>query len=211
MMDVFTLIAAALIGTVVSILRSALTEEFPAMAEWLVRFSARRMPCDQQDRYREEWLAELDAVAKKHSKPAVLLWAIRILVRAKSTARGIGPTGGRSIAAGVMSSAGVGGMQLSGQSPKVIVEGSDRLPLDGKFQPRCSMSMPIDRPLGSFRNRTWSGYRLTTGKNYLVFPASLEKRLAMASDPVYWRFMARQLRRVGLALGPNHAWRAFAD
>ncbi len=67
------------------------------------------------------------------------------------------------------------------------------------------------RPRGSFHNGTWLGYRLTTSKNYLIFPSSLEKRLTIASDRVYWRFMARQLRRVGLALGPKNAWRAFAD
>ena len=90
-MELLIFIAAAIFGTFVSILRSAMSEKLSAMAEWLVRRAAERLPGHQQDRYRDEWLAELEAVAKKHSQLTVFLWAARIRVRAKSTARAVGP------------------------------------------------------------------------------------------------------------------------
>jgi hypothetical protein len=70
---------------------------------------------------------------------------------------------------------------------------------------------PIDYPLGTFRNGRWAGYRLTTGAAYLILPHGLDQRLNRTRQAVYWRFMARQLKRVGLTFTPRTAWRAFAD
>jgi hypothetical protein len=71
--------------------------------------------------------------------------------------------------------------------------------------------MPIDIPLGSFRNNVWTGWRLTTGDRYLILPTTFAERVEGASQPVYWRFMSRQLRRIGLVYDAANAWRAFAD
>ncbi len=71
--------------------------------------------------------------------------------------------------------------------------------------------MPIDFPLGTYRDGVWAGYRLTTGDHYLILPHALDEKLQAMSHPVYWRFMARQLRRLGIAATPGSAWRLFAD
>ena len=71
--------------------------------------------------------------------------------------------------------------------------------------------MPIDFPLGTFRNATWTAWRLTTGTCYLILPRALATRLEASPSAVYWRFMAKQLRRAGLTFTPQTAWRAFAD
>lgn len=71
--------------------------------------------------------------------------------------------------------------------------------------------MPINFPLGTFRNGRWVGFRLTTGRHYLVFTHDFAKRLESSSKMVYWRFMARQLRAIGLDYDTQSAWRAFAD
>jgi hypothetical protein len=71
--------------------------------------------------------------------------------------------------------------------------------------------MPIDFPLGTYRNGVWAAYRLTTGKHYVVLPHSLDRKLQYASPHAYWRFMARQLRRIGVPATPATAWRRFAD
>jgi hypothetical protein len=70
--------------------------------------------------------------------------------------------------------------------------------------------MPIDIPLGSFRNGVGAGWRLTTGDRYLVLPTAIAYRVEAASRGVYWRFMSRQLRQIGLAYDARNAWRAFA-
>ena len=72
--------------------------------------------------------------------------------------------------------------------------------------------MPMNIPLGSFRNSVWSGWRLTTGDRYLILPTSIAERIESYIDTMdYWRFMARQLKRIGLRYAPQEAWRAFAD
>ena len=68
-------------------------------------------------------------------------------------------------------------------------------------------------PLGSFRNSVWSGWRLTTGDRYLILPTSIAERIESYIDTMdYWRFMARQLKRIGLPLHTEGArWRAFTE
>ena len=89
----------------------------------------------------------------------------------------------------------------------------------GSYQGNCVLGkpngkiaiMPINFPLGSFRNSTWTGWRLTTDDRYLVLPTKLATRLEYRVHDTYWRFMSRQLRRIGLPYNPETAWRAFAD
>jgi hypothetical protein len=71
--------------------------------------------------------------------------------------------------------------------------------------------MPVNIPLGSFRNSRWAGWRLTTGDRYLILPTKITTRLEARRQIVYWRFMTRQLRRIGLSYNAQNAWRAFAD
>jgi hypothetical protein len=71
--------------------------------------------------------------------------------------------------------------------------------------------MPIDLPLGSFRNATWAGWRLTTGDRYLILPRALAEQIE-ARPKRYWSFMTEQLRGIGLGqFTEMNAWRAFAD
>ena len=70
---------------------------------------------------------------------------------------------------------------------------------------------PIDYPLGTFRNGIWAGYRLTNQQACLILRHDLDRRLQTVRRPVYWRFMAKQLRRIGFDFTPQTAWRAFAD
>ena len=58
-------------------------------------------------------------------------------------------------------------------------------------------------------NLILAGYRLTTGRHYLILPFTIDRRLQDASLPVYWRFMTRQLRSIGLAfeVGATHQTR----
>lgn len=70
---------------------------------------------------------------------------------------------------------------------------------------------PIDYPLGTFRDGRWAAYRLTNGRVYLLLPRKLDEKLQGASPVAYWRFMALQLRRIGLSFTPDNAWRAFTD
>jgi hypothetical protein len=71
--------------------------------------------------------------------------------------------------------------------------------------------MPINRPPGSFRNGRWVGWRLTTGRHYLILPATMAERLEEVHLTSYWRYMACQLRRIGLHVSQRNAWRLFAD
>ena len=73
------------------------------------------------------------------------------------------------------------------------------------------MPVPINFPLGTYRDGRWAGYRLTTGDRYLLLPHALDRKLQDTSKPVYWRFMTRQLRKLGIASTPETAWRLFAD
>jgi hypothetical protein len=71
--------------------------------------------------------------------------------------------------------------------------------------------MPIDLPLGTFRNATWAGWRLTTGDRYLILPRAVAEAIE-ARPRHYWSFMAAQLRAIGLGqFTETNAWRAFAD
>lgn len=49
---------------------------------WIVRLAARRLPAPHSERYREEWLAELDAVEDRPL--TTLLYATRVLVRCRA-------------------------------------------------------------------------------------------------------------------------------
>jgi hypothetical protein len=72
--------------------------------------------------------------------------------------------------------------------------------------------MPINLPLGSFRNATWTGWRLTTGDRYLILPRAVAEAIESRPPTKYWAFMAEQLRGIGLSqFTEANAWRAFAD
>lgn len=70
---------------------------------------------------------------------------------------------------------------------------------------------PINKPQGIAGTARWAGYVLTTGDRYLLLPRPLAERVWRASRPVYWRFMARQLRRIGIITTSFDAWRFFAS
>jgi hypothetical protein len=71
--------------------------------------------------------------------------------------------------------------------------------------------MSNDLPLGTFRNTTWAGWRLTTGDRYLILPRKIAERIEKRPEQ-YWSFMAKQLRAIGLPqFNEANAWRAFAD
>lgn len=60
------------------------------IAEAIARVASWRMPRAHRDRYEREWLAELDALRQERENEAALsliLFAVRIFVRARKTAR----------------------------------------------------------------------------------------------------------------------------
>jgi hypothetical protein len=68
--------------------------------------------------------------------------------------------------------------------------------------------MIYGRPSPCHADDQWTAYRLTVGGLYLLFPTDLHDRINRASYAVYWRFMASQLKRVGVSQHPVYA---FAD
>jgi hypothetical protein len=70
---------------------------------------------------------------------------------------------------------------------------------------------PIDFPYGTYRDGRVVRYGLTHRRGYIELPPDLDKRLQAASKRVFWRFMTRQLRRMGLPFTVETAWRAFID
>ena len=88
----------------------------------------------------------------------------------------------------------------------VLAEFVARLAVD-----MSSGRIPINRPLGSFWNDRWAGFRLTTGQGYVILPVHLARRLDLMRVDRYWRYMARLLRPFGLRVKPEDAWRFFAD
>jgi hypothetical protein len=70
--------------------------------------------------------------------------------------------------------------------------------------------MPIDIPIGTFRNAVWSGWRLTTGDRYLVMPTALAVKIEAGSPNAYWEFMARELQAIGSRYSAHNAWLACA-
>lgn len=75
-------------------------------------------------------------------------------------------------------------------------------------------AMPVDTPLGTFRNGRWAGYRLTTGDRYLIVSAAEDEALRLLSlnRSGYWSAMAGLLVEAGVPWAtPENAWRAFAD
>jgi lipopolysaccharide/colanic/teichoic acid biosynthesis glycosyltransferase len=61
----------------------------PWLSERLIRRATRVLPHQHRERYEEEWLAELDLLPTRGI--ASLLFAVRILVRARSTRRALEP------------------------------------------------------------------------------------------------------------------------
>jgi putative nucleotidyltransferase with HDIG domain len=63
----------------------------PHFSAWLIRQAARRLPGSHGERYAEEWLAELEALADRQM--TALLFATRVFVRAGQTRAQLGASG----------------------------------------------------------------------------------------------------------------------
>jgi hypothetical protein len=71
----------------VPLLQKDLEEGIPWFAAWLVRRAVRKLPTQHQERFEEEWLAELTAI------PGVMVFKLRfsfgVLFRVRATSRAI--------------------------------------------------------------------------------------------------------------------------
>jgi lipopolysaccharide/colanic/teichoic acid biosynthesis glycosyltransferase len=72
-------IGGVLLSIVLSVIAAELVSLFPALGDWIVRLSARRLPPSVRDRYTEEWKAHLAALPGGLSKLVCALgtiWAV---------------------------------------------------------------------------------------------------------------------------------------
>ena len=79
-------VAYILTVVIVPILIGECTDWLPWTATHLIRAAARKLPLTAQERYTEEWLAELDQLPGKLSK---LVVALRIRFKARATSKAL--------------------------------------------------------------------------------------------------------------------------
>jgi hypothetical protein len=78
-------IAIASVTAVINLVIAELAGWLPWLAERLIRQAARLLPPDAQNRYADEWLAELDVLPGRGI--SALLFSFRLLVRARRVGR----------------------------------------------------------------------------------------------------------------------------
>jgi len=71
--------------------------------------------------------------------------------------------------------------------------------------------MVAGRSFGSYSGKWLVGFRLTDGRGYLILPKAIANRLDSVSLSAYWRYVSRQLRRLGMQSTPETAWKALAN